>query len=170
MSAKKSHIQFHLVLGEALSNSYNIQYIALILIILTFILGAFISPRVKAGRQGALPVQVAAAARQAPPSIGKMALNDLFQAASTDLNQTEIYALTKFLTNHDVDADFEIGAGLTDNDSQGLQLALARGIRLRNALQKQGVPVEAFRVFARSAANFQGSVEFRKTAQGFLKD
>ena len=149
------------------THAYNLQYISVIMIILTFVIGAFVRPHGAAAR-GAVPP--AAESGGQPPQIGVMELERLFLNDGTLINPELLAALRSVLMNHDVNARFEIfGERETWSAAMGgsYDLALARSSVLLRALRAQGVPAEALRVVAApGTGGSQGRVEFYRAVGG----
>lgn len=112
------------------------QYISVILLILCSVLGT-LSARKISPTETASPPLVLPAPLVLHPHI--------FQAnEALKLDAEALQPIVSILLAHDLSANIEIFAGLSNQD---LVLALTRAETLRQALQIQGVPQNAFNIF-----------------------
>ena len=137
------------------ARAFYTQYTALILIILTFVIGAFVKPA-----RAALDIQDETPAARTPleaATIGEMKLKNLFLAESSDFDAAELTALETFLVNHDVSIEMEIfsnhDADQSADDRMGL--TLARTIAVMRHLRASGIPAEALHVVASPQQSLQ---------------
>jgi len=124
------------------ARAFQLQYISLIMIILTFIIGGFTRRH--------LP-SISSASTTAPDRVvevqpnwlhSTLQLNDLFIADTTTLNLMRADAIVEFLSNHDIDCTVEI-ASPTD-----LRVAIQRAAELDDYFIRQGLPIGSARVYA----------------------
>lgn len=135
-----------MVSGSPAGRSFSTQYLSLILIILTFIIGIFSSHHLQQQRL-ALPVEVPNGALDSfPPTHAALEFNDLFESGSAELRGARLSAIVSLLRAHDLDAEFIVRAdeGMASREA----LALARVSTLLRALTAEGVPLRALSVVA----------------------
>ena len=130
------------------------QYITLMLIVLSFVVGSFALRRL--APSGA-PVRSAEAVANLPalPARDEIVLPDLFAAGRSTVNQARGGALAELLLSHDLYVEVELEA---PDDSSGLTLALDRSHALLNFLEPRGVPPDAVAVFVRSSGRRGGGL------------
>lgn len=156
--------------------SFSIQYLSLILIILTFTIGVFAGHRVQADKRA-----VQAAAKPAMTSstestmlvesgtpIGRMSLDTLFELGTSEVNADSFEPLVQTLLAHDLEANFVVASpgDAVDSDS-ALAIALGRSAVLFRAFLDRGVPASAVQVLASDERDIPAvSVDFAKSAEG----
>lgn len=125
--------------SRAAEQSFSLQYTSLILIVLCFILGSFVSAKFR-NQQSLGP-------EPTPPS-GMMVYSDLFTTGESVADSDRVQAVAEFMENHDVRA--EIAIPLTDGEGSEAQLslALARSVSIFRTLVKAGVPADSLQVEA----------------------
>jgi len=135
--------------------AFTLQYTTLILIIITFVVGAFgghrrgesptESPRTE-GLVAPSAVEVSGGERDEGrlPS-DTIKIEHLFKAASVELDPAKAGALAAVLKAHDIDAEIDIVADSMGEDDY--RLALRQGRALLRHLLDAGVPAPFFRVF-----------------------
>lgn len=122
------------------------QYVSLILIVLTFIMGAFArqgleEAKIESGSQS--PAKTAA--EDAPAwLVSRHHYRDLFSGG--DINIEKASALAELLRNHDLNAEIEV------IEQPSLGLALRRSTGLLRYLLQENVPMHAVSVAVRPAA------------------
>lgn len=118
------------------SKSFALQYTAVIMIVLTFIVGSFVRPHLPVVDKFPESVVV-------NPAIGRIELNEVFAPASAALNQGALDALITFTKNHDVTLNIEVYADPTAASSETeLPLALARSVTVVRNLIEAGINPE----------------------------
>ena len=126
--------------------AYSLQYISLILIVLTFVIGVFLSGPIRAAKQSGL---TPAPSIGADPGIliSDLEYNDLFGAQAKISDDSKVAALASLLRSHDLDLEAEVYSG-AGPEEPGLMLALERAHTIFEALVQAGVPSEALQIFA----------------------
>ncbi|NLF25096.1 MAG: hypothetical protein GX589_05490 [Deltaproteobacteria bacterium] len=124
--------------------AYSLQYISLILIVLTFVIGVFMSGPVRVAKESA-PVHAASMGFDPGVLISDMEYSDLFQAQAEISDNSKVAALASLLRSHDIDLEAEVYSGA---GQEGLMLALERAQAIFEALVQAGVPSEALKIFA----------------------
>ena len=124
------------------SRLFYMQYLSVILIILTMIVGSFASNAMR--QQGAALLSQKVPAATAP--IAGLAFDQVFRPGSGEVSKDNLAGLIQVLRSHDLDARIEVGA-----DPGSFELGLARSIALQRFLSAAGIPVEALDV--RTVAN-----------------
>lgn len=132
--------------------AFTLQYTTLILIIITFIVGAFGGQKVQSKM---MPIPSSSA--PAPKSPGarderegrvpsdSIQIEHLFRAASVELDTAKGAAIAAVLKSHDIDAEIDIVADSMGEDDY--RIALRQGRTLLKFLLEAGVPAGAFRVY-----------------------
>lgn len=126
----------------ATDQAFALQYTSLILIILTFLVGAFIRPQLPHVASSADPVNSEVA------QLGTVSFSDLF--IDENLNDDIISALVLFASNHDVQLQIEVFGGLeAEGDSQlRIAQAVSRSVALKRHFIDRGVPPQALDIRA----------------------
>ncbi|RMG42261.1 MAG: hypothetical protein D6719_06875 [Candidatus Dadabacteria bacterium] len=139
-----------------LSGPFSLQYTSLILIILTFVIGAFAGEKIGANIK---PTAKNGGNKQkVEVPIGTVEYNDLFPEKESRLNHAEAGAITEVLLNHDLSATIIISS---PPESGGIELSLARSITLYRMLVKAKVPASALNILATEERNLpQARVAF----------
>lgn len=137
----------------SITRAFQQQYIALILIILTLIIGAFASaklPKVEVKK-----IEVAAIDKISIPkqevTFANLDFSDLFTGL-IQLNQERAWALAQVLKSHDIKAKIEI---FSPDD---LVLGLAKNVRLGQFLSQNLVPAESYQIQVSAATNQLASI------------
>lgn len=131
------------------------QYASLILIMLTFIIGSFTKPY-EGGATQITPPDPSQSNKMAQlRRFGDLQYSDMFKNSDAELNQDNIDALQFILSNHDVNAEISVFAGLADSNvmnqsvtDEQMALAIARAMSMYRYFSEHGVPAEAIRVHA----------------------
>lgn len=150
--------------------AFAIQYLSVVLIILTFTLGVFSSHKISRDRAKiALVQQQTQPVRTEPTlvSVGDVTFSNLFGAGSAELEPAVLESLVAVLRAHDLKAIFTVaGADSVSEGNTSLGLALARGSTLYRVLQAESVPTEAFEILSSEdpSLNFQAKVHFQRSA------
>ncbi len=166
-----------LIAGAAPMRSFSIQYLSLILIILTFTIGVFAAHRIDGDKRKA-----AAASRQLKPVVltegrmletktlafGQMDLIELFEVGTSELSDAQFEPLVALMLSHDIQVKFVVASpsDAVDADS-ALAIALGRSAVLYRAFLDRGVPADALSVVASDEQNIPAvAVNFSKSAEG----
>ena len=135
--------------------AFALQYIAIILIVLTFVIGAF--ARQKSEQVAAqVTTQVDTTEAQdklapkstnpVPKPLGSLELSDAFVGETSDLNPDALRGVVAFLKYHDTRIRVEIPQGRLE-----YSLAVSRSIALYKFLLAEGVPAQAAMIYATSS-------------------
>lgn len=126
----------------ATDQAFALQYTSLILIILTFLVGAFIRPHLPHVAASADPVI------SEVKQLGSVSFRDLF--IEENLNEDIIAALVLFASNHDVQLQIEVFGGLEGAGDSQLRIAQAvsRSVTLQRHFIDRGVPPQALDIRA----------------------
>lgn len=132
----------------SITRAFQQQYIALILIILTFIIGAFASAKLPKVVVPAVPPVIAEKIiiTKQEPSFANLDFSDLFTGL-IQLNQDRAWALAQVLKSHDIKAKIEI---FSPDD---LILGLAKNVKIGQFLSQNQVPAESFQIQVSAATN-----------------
>ncbi|MFM1847924.1 MAG: hypothetical protein RL417_1398 [Pseudomonadota bacterium] len=132
--------------------AFTLQYTTLILIIITFIVGAFGGQKSEPLIREDVPPAVepprseegsgVRAYRRVPSDIVK--IEHLFRPASVELDPAKAAALVTILRSHDIDAEIEVVADSMGDDDYRMALRQARS--LMRFLLDSGAPATAFQV------------------------
>jgi hypothetical protein len=139
------------VSGSPAGRSFSTQYLSLILIILTFIIGIFSSNHLQKQRL-TLPMEASRVALDSlPDTHSALEFNDLFGPGTAELREEKLTAVVSLLRAHDLDAEFLVRAdeGMASREA----LALARVTTFLRALLAEGVPLHALSVVATEATD-----------------
>lgn len=146
--ALKGPIHFRQEQSSA-GRAYLIQYISLILMILTFVVGIFGASSIQKKQQEMEsapppPQQIVSLPRPAPIAISDLSYADVFVHGSSKVNSQELEALTQLLQAHDLKARIELyAAAETSSALSDLSLALTRSKQTYQQFRNAGVPAEA---------------------------
>jgi hypothetical protein len=128
--------------------AFGAQLTSVILILLTFLIGAFLRPAAVARVAEKVVVQ------ETSTTIGKKTYSKLFLENQAVLDEEQALALKTFLLQHDVYATIS----LFDQDQS---LLLARSAILQRYLDDVRLPIEACRVYTyQQEKNNQAEIEF----------
>lgn len=149
--------------------AFATQYTALILMILTFVIGAFASERMSGSReQGtpstSLPPPPTTAMISAPqnPELTTVVFDRLF-TEDYHVNAEALAAVRSILQQHDVDAEFVLpltiggSLGLPTDDDAAVRHALMRAGALRDSLVREGIPDGAVTVWLEEGGSLEGA-------------
>jgi len=151
-------------LKNTLSNPFAIQYVSLILIILTFVAGAFTSEPV-AEKQSKLeesiqseePGQYKDSLSGISREVAELQLPEFFNRSRASFNRERGEALDFVLLSHDLEGEFEIA---TESDESGrnneidfLMLSMLRSKELLRHFEEQGIPLSAVKIYVREGAS-----------------
>lgn len=132
---------------QGAARPFSLQYTALILIILTFVVGAFSEPETSKTEAIMFPQPARAEKAVAPAAIARVEYDDLFSLDSDEqLNDGVLAALLTLLRSHDLRATIEIfspQAAPGDGPINPFGKSLARSVTLFRALVDSGVPAGA---------------------------
>jgi hypothetical protein len=157
--------------------AFSVQYLSVILIILTFTIGVFSGHRaqkIKHAKAAAQQAKVQAnldknttVSDPAAIAIGAMDLTNLFMPESSELNAETFEPLASVLTSHDLSARFAISLSRNPESIDAeLGMALARSATLFRELVSRGVPAEALNVVtAEIEGDVPVSVTFKRDAE-----
>lgn len=129
--------------------TFSVQYTALILIVLTFILGAFIrGPEI----EYPTPSQELKPLGPLTPA-GSLSYGSLFQPNSSMVARGELDALITFLSNHDIKLDLALFLEAELPPTRAVELSLERSNVILRELIAAGIPPEALQVYAVEQTN-----------------
>lgn len=145
--------------GTAPMRSFSIQYLSLILIILTFTIGVFAAHKIDGDKRKIVEEEMPPPelAKNFPDqyseptvaSIGAMNLDGLFVRGASEMDSVMVDSLAEVLLAHDIDAKFIVGTPKDVAASDvALGIALGRSAVLFRALLERGVPSDAINVMA----------------------
>ena len=124
------------------ARAFQLQYISLIMIILTFIIGGF-TRRHLPSISPASPATPDRVVETQPNWLhSTLQLNDLFIDDTTTLNLMRADAILEFLSNHDIDCIIEI------TSPPDLNIVIQRAAELDDYFIRQGLPIGVARVYA----------------------
>ncbi len=147
----------------AAAKAYVIQYVSLILIILTFIIGSFASRKLLGGSR-AIPRPGVTVTKETEMVdhedrrtwlTSTVTYQDLFGPSDGQVNIEKVIALAEFIRNHDVDLEIVITRQGVSDDAVGKAVALWEAlsresisgkyyqILVHNTLQPEGNPDQA---------------------------
>jgi len=144
--------------------TFYLQYISLMLIVITFVIGSFVTHATS--KPAALPlpqISIKALKTASLKQISSFSFDDLFEDKSSVLKAEKLGALKELLLNHDLSSKIWIKANdaKLDADSR-VALALARSVSVYKFLREQGVPDAALSVVASQAGGPQFSAEIMR--------
>lgn len=157
---ESSHRHQHV---DHFSQSFALQYISLILFIMIFSVGAFLpkkfAPHVSTVVHTLrLPVDEEIT-EAAPVELAKFEVKELFQPASSDLNEAGWDGFRSILSTHDINFSLDIVWG----KAIGLSTALSRADNVIAYLEEQRIPRSAIRIaLVRSESESEGTVTLTK--------
>ena len=147
------------------TRAFCIQYISLLLMILTMVIGSSGTGTPGEPRKPVIQTVMAnpeLVTKLAP--VGQLDLENLFDLAG-NLNTETINSIAYLLQNHDIDCELEVyfaNAKGTRSDLPSVDQALARSMGIFNYLISQKIPPSALRIIASpvSESAAQGRVQF----------
>ncbi len=142
----------------SINASYWTQYTALILIILTFTIGAFVRGPVLKDKVVLHPKEISVDAPQERLE-STLVFSDLFHKGS-NINAERANALVSFLKQHDLVAEFEMTVS-----QSGEELGYEKALVLSEALSE--LPPHAFRIYLRKDS---AAVQAKNTAVELVGD
>lgn len=148
--------------------AFSLQYTALILIILTFVIGAFVRPHHAPAPELYTSPHVPLE-QPVSHNAGTISYSDLFFPRSSRLNPAASGAILQFLSNHDVEAEIDVFGAITPDehdDQTALNLSLARSAELLKLLTEGGVPPAAVRIYAEPFGIHQVSMTITRRSDG----
>ena len=136
------------------------QYLSVMLIVLSFTIGAFLrgGPTAPPTAVPEKPVDEAASRPQrfVSEKLSDLTYDNLFLDARSELDTDTAGAIADFLRNHDVTAEVELYAkpdGEEQTAGGPISLALARAVTLSHYFERADVPQQAIAVYAVEAQN-----------------
>jgi len=150
-------------LQSTLSNPFALQYVSLILIILTFVAGAFTTESLAVKSEETQKVQKEEV-RDLPVNppglsneVGQMAMSDFFIDSRASFNPDKGQALDFVLGSHDLEAELEITAAISPSASKNaeldsLMLSMLRSKVLLDHFAAQDIPLSALKIYVREQA------------------
>lgn len=158
--------------------AFYTQYVAVLLIILTFTIGAFrrtLTPLSEAGA-AALNTTQSQESTVVPvwhprETVGSMVLVDLFSPdGAVNSSSPQLAAIANVLYNHDLNirATYQVSRLEFDSDSASLKRAFQRLGSLRTFLRNVGIPDEAMMLVVRPASSGvdTAQIEFFESGEG----
>ena len=131
------------------ARAYQVQYLAVMLIVLCGIIGAFFSkPRAVAI---SLPTSVFQDEQEQAQVLSSKVHSDLFDKESGEPNEGKLGAIAAVLLSHDVDAKIEI----IRHPSESFEASLARSVSIYKFLMRASVPADAVSVFVSESNDSQ---------------
>lgn len=139
--------------------AFAVQYTSLVLILLTFTIGAFGAPaRPEPAEPPEAPAEIPGGtvmARMRP--LGGLRMNSLFERDTVEVNPDAADALAGVLSNHDVKVTITIY-----HLAREVNFGVARASSLAQALAARGIPVSAAEIFAAEGDSDAVEVTFGK--------
>lgn len=131
--------------AKATEQSFALQYTSLILIVLTFIVGALIRPHLPAVQS-----QVGKVLQQ-NPEIGVLSFSNLYVKDSLDPSVPG--ALMAFAMNHDVHLQIDVFGDAERTEEERMTQALSRSVTLQRHLIDSGVLPQALSIRSYSSSS-----------------
>ncbi len=146
-------------------DAYNLQYVSLLMIILTFVVGALLRP------QAPPPPKSPFENWDAAHHVGDISLAGLFLDPQGRFEEFRLAGLVEVLKCHDIDADIAVYPRLDVADRTDSELArgLAQSVTLARYLEGQGIPAGALNVMARSPGSTRGEVRISLFRSSYAK-
>jgi hypothetical protein len=136
--------------------AFATQYIAIILIVLTFVIGTFARNKLATRPKVQEPPKVVVASPPMLPVVrtpssqfvGVLRVNDIFEQGSDILRPDMLQGLILVLKSHDLNARIDVFVEDIQAKEAGLQLAVSRTISLQKFLKSEGIAPENFQIYA----------------------
>ena len=128
---------------------FLIQYLTLMLIILSFMVGSFVTKVTQEAQRAPL---LKTAQNQPPvprPALHTFAIERVFAEDSAEVSADTIDAIRTLFMSHDLSAEVSVFADPGRSGFGALNQAVARAFAFKRALEVEGIPAEAIRVFGR---------------------
>ena len=127
------------------SYSFSLQYIALMLIVLCFVLGSVTRQKIK----NYVPkVEVAKeVVEEVDPTTEAIVFNNLFEAGKTTFIADGIEALDLLLASHDIAIEIKVGEEDSSAHMKKSELAIARSVALHKHFEAIGIPASAINIY-----------------------
>ena len=138
------------------ARSFLIQYLTLMLIILSFMVGSFVTKVTQETLQE--PVRtVRTEVIASRPALHTFTLDGVFVPDTAEVSQEKLEAVRTLFRSHDLSAEVVVfaDAGLSGFDA--VNQSVARAFSFKRALEVEGIPAEAIRVFGRGAPRGAGA-------------
>lgn len=149
--------------GAAISSKpFALQYTSVILIVLTFTIGALFKPPAPVS----VPLKVEKPqikALELGPEIGKINYHKLFSEQSNELQIDKVAALSHVLKHHDINARISVYLNSEGkiSESNAFAISIARMLTLEQYFRKQALPEEAISIAAvEEARDYQVAINF----------
>lgn len=122
-------------------SAFYLEYAGLVLILLTFITGAFCKPNFL-DKEAEMPTKL-----NFQYKFHDLKLEELFIAGEARVDEARVGALAAFLSSHDLDAKIQLREKIATNVDRQLgttpELGLARAVALARFLAQHGVPEDS---------------------------
>lgn len=118
--------------------SFTIQYTALILIILSFLIGTFVKPRNDSFSKGK-KVELVTKGVVKKNKLSSISFDTIFESGTASLDKDQLLGVTQVLFQHDLQAEITIFSTSTS-------LILKRVEVLQGYLSDVGLPISAYKV------------------------
>lgn len=135
--------------GKASARAFLVQYLTLMLIVLSFMVGAFVT---KATNQDL--VRSSESFIPSTPdhaSVIDSFTLELFAAGEVSVAEAQAEALKTVFASHDLNAKIEVFSDSDKSGSAAISQAMARALTVKRLLEIREIPEEAIRVFGRGS-------------------
>ncbi len=142
--------------------AFSAQYLSVVLIILTFIIGVFSGHHIQAAKvqqpQSQTKPEIVSPAIPVPErNFGSMNWGSLFAPGSAEFDAESLRPLTQVLRSHDILLRVTVAA----DESERIEIGLARSSTLLRYFLAQGIPAHALEIVASEEQRpWQVQVEF----------
>lgn len=128
---------------------FSTQYTAIMLIILTFVVGAFSQPKkpviIEQPGSGRIEKSLESPSPQVEPTyFGNLTIDAVFEPETSALRKDQLDGVVVALKSHDIHARFTVYAPGESNSESGSALLVARMISTYRWLESLGVPSHAY--------------------------
>lgn len=141
------------------ARAFSTQFLSLVLIILTFIIGVFASHQIRTDSHAPGPEETQSSPKNF--QIGAMSWQSLFDPGTATMREEVVDSLAAVLNAHDIRAILTVYGSDAEHKDYQLELALERASALYHYLRAQRVPAQALDVAAVEVqSTTQASVNF----------
>jgi hypothetical protein len=135
--------------GKASARAFLVQYLTLMLIVLSFMVGAFVT---KATNQELSKPSVAETkSAQDESSVIDSFTLELFSAGEVLVQEAQAEALKTVFASHDLNAEIEVSSDVEKRGADAISQAMARALTVKRLLEVKEIPEDAIRVFGRAS-------------------
>ena len=150
---------------QTAQDAYTLQYVSLLMIILTFVVGALLRPPAPP------PPKSPFARWEKPQKVGELTLSGLFTDPHGAFDRSRVAGIVELLRCHDIDAEISLypRADVGDRANEVLGRGLAQAVSLSRYIESLGIPPGTFTVLARAPGSARGEIRVELMRSTYAK-